>query len=164
MNRHHMIENGSFWKRAIVLAAIICLLLIPNPMWAASSDVEPAPTALSASDRGAIRAVIEEQFDAFQRDDAKAAFALAAPGIQNTFQTAERFMIMVKQGYQPVYRPRVIEFREIQEVDGIGPVQSVYVEGLNGDAVIALYPMQRQPDGSWRINGAHLVRSNERPI
>ena len=73
-------------------------------------------------------------------------------------------MIMVKRGYQPVYRPRVIEFREIQEVDGVGPVQSVYVEGLNGDAVIALYPMERQPDGSWRINGAHLVRSGERPI
>jgi len=62
-------------------------------------------------------------------------------------------MIVVKRGYKPVYRPRVVEFRDIQEVDGIGPVQSVYFESMDGDSVIALYPMQRQPDGSWRING-----------
>ncbi|MBO04272.1 MAG: DUF4864 domain-containing protein [Chloroflexi bacterium] len=150
--------------RPIALALGLFGVLLSGAARAASGNLEPSKGSISTSDRAAIRTVIEQQLDAFQRDDAKAAFALAAPGIHYTFRTPERFMIVVKRGYKPVYRPRVVEFRDIQEVDGIGPVQSVYFEGMDGDSVIALYPMQRQPDGSWRINGAHLVRSDERPI
>jgi len=164
MNRHHMNETWSFGKRAFILAIITCPLLIPSPIWAASSDVDPAQATLSESDRGAIRTVIEEQLDAFHRDDASTAFALAAPGIQRMFQSAERFLFMVKRGYQAVYRHARVEFREIQHIEDVGPVQSVYVEGQDGGSVMALYPMERQPDGSWRINGCHLVSSDERQI
>ena len=152
------------WIRTLVLAALVSPFLIQGAGWAASSDSDPAADSLSTSDRAAIRAVIEQQLEAFQRDDAEAAFALAAPGIQQTFRTAERFLVMVKRGYQPVYRPRSVEFREVHHLQDVGPVQSVYVEGLDGEAVIALYPMERQPDGSWLINGCHLVRSDERRI
>jgi hypothetical protein len=30
--------------------------------------------------------------------------------------------------------------------------------GPDGQAVIALYVMERQPDGSWRINGVYLLQ------
>ena len=73
-------------------------------------------------------------------------------------------MVMVKQGYQPVYRPAVVEFREIHELDGVGPVQSVYFEGQDGEAVMALYPMEQQTDGTWLVGGCQLVRSDERRI
>ena len=36
--------------------------------------------------------------------------------IQGMFGTPEIFMDMVRQGYQPVYRPRVFDFREIVEL------------------------------------------------
>lgn len=164
MTWNRIFEHGSIGIRALVLAALICPFLIHGVGWAASSGDAAAPTALSVSDREAIRAVIKEQLDAFQRDDASTAFALAAPSIQQTFHSAERFLFMVKRGYQAVYRHALVEFREIRDIENLGPVQSVYVEGQDGESVIALYPMERQPDGSWRINGCHLVHSDERQI
>lgn len=150
--------------RTLLSCFVVLALFLPAAGWAAPADSDPAAGSLSMDDRVAIRAVIEKQLDAFRRDDAETAFALAAPGIQYTFHTPERFMVMVRQGYQAVYRHSVVEFREIHQMEDVGPVQSVYVEGQDGEAVIALYPMERQPDGSWRINGCHLVRSSERRI
>jgi len=37
-------------------------------------------------------------------------------------------------------------------------VQPVRMTDADGRAWIALYPMQRQPDGAWRINGCQLGR------
>ncbi len=113
---------------------------------------------LSDSERGAIRAVIEAQLAAFQRDDAVAAFAHASPSIQRIFGTPEVFMRMVRTGYRPVYRPRVVEFRDIVTDHG-APIQRVFLVGPSGVPVIALYPMERQGDGTWKINGCTLVRA-----
>lgn len=118
------------------------------------------PAALAADEARAIRAVIQSQLEAFRRDDGAAAFAHAAPGIQDRFGTPEGFMAMVRAGYAPVYRPREVEFLEAALRDG-RPVQSVRVVGPDGAAVIALYAMERQPDGSWRISAVYLLRSDE---
>ena len=37
------------------------------------------------------------------------------------------------------------------------PAQRVLVVGPDGVPVIAVYPMQRMPDGSWLINGCFLL-------
>jgi hypothetical protein len=99
---------------------------------------------LGAADRAAIRAVVEEQLAAFQRDDERAAFRLASPTIQQQFQSSGNFMRMVRSGYKAVYRPRDVL---------IGP---------DGAPALAHYVMQRQPDGSWRINGCFLTASEQR--
>ena len=65
-------------------------------------------------------------------------------------------MAMVKGAYQPVYRPREVAFRDLRLVEGI-LVQEVFLVGPDGRAVIALYFMERQADGAWRINGVHLL-------
>ncbi|MBI4183469.1 MAG: DUF4864 domain-containing protein [Proteobacteria bacterium] len=109
-----------------------------------------------AAERAAIRQVISDQLAAFRRDDGRAAFAYAAPVIREIFRTPENFMRMVIDGYQPVYRPRRVEFGELVVVDG-ETVQQVHLVGPDGRAVIALYQMQRQPDGSWKIAGCILV-------
>ncbi|MCH7888216.1 MAG: DUF4864 domain-containing protein [Proteobacteria bacterium] len=118
---------------------------------------------LSAADRGAIRTVIEDQLAAFGRDDADAAFAQAAPGIQTKFGTPEIFMHMVRSAYQPVYRPREVQFRDIVEIDGV-PVQHVFLVGPGGELVIALYPMERQPDGAWKIAGCYLIQAPDESV
>jgi hypothetical protein len=114
-----------------------------------------AQEALSAADRGAIRQTIEAQVDAFRRDDGDAAFDYASPAIQAMFGTSATFMAMVRQGYQPVYRPRSFDFREIVTLNG-APTQKVDVIGPDGRAVTAFYPMMRLPDGRWRIDGCYL--------
>jgi hypothetical protein len=67
---------------------------------------------------------------------------------------------MVRGGYPPVYRPREIEFRDLVEQGG-RLTQRVLLVGPDGGVVIAHYFMQRQPDGSWRIDGCVLKGANE---
>lgn len=117
-------------------------------------------STLPDADRAAIRDVIRKQVEAFQRADDDAAFGLASPMIQGMFGSSEVFMEMVRQGYQPVYRPREFDFREILELDG-QPTQKVDVIGPDGRPVTAFYPMTRLPDGSWRINGCILKAADD---
>ncbi len=118
---------------------------------------------LDAEAGAEIRAVIEAQMAAFQRDDAEAAFAFAAPDIQARFVSPANFMRMVREGYRPVYRPREVVFGEIFTLGG-KPVQRVRVVGPDGNVVIADYVMVRQPDGSWRIDGCYLSETGEGAI
>jgi hypothetical protein len=134
------------------LIAAVCLLLTVATAWA--QELAPA-------DRAAIAGVIRDQIAAFRVDDAARAFGYASPGIQAKFGTAERFLEMVRSGYAPVYQAEDLAFGEIAVENGI-PVQAVEIHTLEGEGVLALYFMERQPDGSWRINGVLMTRLPER--
>jgi len=120
----------------------------------------PAQAQVSEPDRSAIRDVIERQIEAFRRDDGAAAFGYASPSIQGMFGSPDTFMDMVRQGYRPVYRPRTVEFREIVTLQGM-VTQKVHLIGPDGRPVTAFYPMSRQADGSWRIEGCYLQAPEE---
>jgi hypothetical protein len=122
-----------------------------------------AAQELSDGDRKAIRDVIGRQVEAFRRDDGDAAFSLASPDVQRLFGTSETFMTMVRNGYRPVYRPRVFEFGDIVEFNG-QLAQKVRVVGPDGRRVTAIYPMMRLPDGSWRIDGCFLQAPEEHQV
>jgi hypothetical protein len=107
-------------------------------------------------DRATIKSLIQGQLDAFQRDDATAAYSYAAPAIQGYFQNPDIFMKMVQNGYQPVYRPRSVTFGELVDTDK-GPVQKVFVTGPDGKNYVAVYSLERQPDGTWKINGCSIA-------
>lgn len=115
---------------------------------------------LSPADRSAIRDVIQSQVDAFRRDDGPDAFRYASPAIRGMFGTPDVFMEMVRQGYQPVYRPRIFDFREIVTLHG-QITQKVHIVGPDGRPVTAYYPMMQLPDGSWRIDGCYLQAPEE---
>jgi len=136
------------------LLALIVLAGLPSGV-AWGQAMQPA-TDISAADRGAIRSVIGDQMAAFKRDDAAAAFGLAAPNIQDMFGTPEHFLAMVRQGYQPVYRPSDVRFGELVRIDG-RLTQLVHVVGPDGVPQLALYFIERQPDGRWRITGCLLT-------
>ncbi len=133
----------------ILLAAWAIVLMIIFPVRA---QVDPGTVDVQS-----IRGVIEQQIDAFKRDDATGAYSFAAPSIQKIFPTAEIFMRMVRQGYQPVYRPRSFAFDELTRIEG-KLVQPVRVVGPDGVPVTALYIMEQQSDGSWKIGGCVLTR------
>jgi hypothetical protein len=119
-----------------------------------------AAAELGAADRQAIQAVVGDQLAAFQRDDGVAAFSYAAPRIRWQFGTPENFMQMVRAGYQPVYRPREVTFGALEMVGG-NLVQLVLLIGPDGVPVVALYMMEREPDGSWKINGCILTAAKD---
>jgi hypothetical protein len=111
---------------------------------------------IGGSDKTAIQSVIDRQIAAFRRDDGREAFSYAAPDLQAQFGSVEIFMGMVKTGYAPVYRPRSYQFRDLKTINGV-ITQQVYVVGPDGVARLALYFMQQQKDGSWRVSGCVLL-------
>jgi hypothetical protein len=117
----------------------------------------PRAAEVSAEDVKAIRAVIAEQLDAFARDDAPRAFSLATGGIRERFGSPDVFLDMVRTGYPVVYRPKSVQFERPAVVDG-EVIQPVRMTDADGQAWVAFYPMQREPDGRWRINGCQLER------
>jgi hypothetical protein len=112
---------------------------------------------VSSADVAEIRAVINRQIDAFRHDDAQGAFALAAPAVQQTFRTPEKFLDVVRMAYRAVYRPAAVAFLDFV-VLGDEVVQQVQVTDRGGMVWLAYYAMQRQRDGSWRTSGCHLVQ------
>ena len=107
------------------LVAIVLLLLLGAT---AGAPARAESAVVSAADQAAIRGVITSQLDAFRHDNGAAAFALASPAIQGLFGTPERFMAIVQQSYQPVYRPREVDFRDVVSFEG-HPTQRVVVVG-----------------------------------
>ncbi len=134
-----------------ILAAL--LLLSPAAVRAQAGEADAA----------AIRQVIELQIDAFRRDDGPAAYGFATRTIQEKFGNPQIFLEMVRTGYAPVYRPRTVEFRELEVSEG-RLIQKVFVIGPDGQPAMALYEMQQQPDGSWRINGCWLTKADDQSV
>ncbi len=115
-----------------------------------------AAQAVSPGDAAAIRGVIADQIQAFRRDDGTAAFSFATPELRQLFATPGNFMDMVRRGYRPVYRPRQYVF-EAPHVENGKIVQPVDVIGPDGRPATAIYTMEREPDGQWRIAACRLV-------
>lgn len=114
----------------------------------------------AADDVVSAQAVISSQLEAIGRDDADAAYAHAAPAIQEMFSSPDIFMAMVRQGYAPLYRPQRFEFGKAVSADG-KTAQQVHVVDADGVAWEALYTLERQPDGSLKITGCSLVKADQ---
>ncbi len=140
------------------LAVLLVSLMLAAPWAGARAD--ETPSALPQTDRAAIRDVIQHQLDAFRADDAGSAFSDASPGIQGMFGDAGHFMAMVKSGYPMVYRPRAATFGDLVEIDG-RTVRKVRLIGPDGAAALALYYMEREADGTWKIDGCQLTVPDE---
>jgi hypothetical protein len=113
-----------------------------------------------AGDVAAAQSVIRAQEQAFSRDDAAAAYSHAAPEIKEIFPQADIFMQMVQQGYAPVYRHRSFEFGEARAAGG-RIAQRVHIVDDNGEAWEAIYTLEQQSDGSFKITGCSLLKAGQ---
>ena len=138
-------------NRRVALRWVASLVLLA---WAASAAEPGRPTP--EVEGAAIRDIIGRQVAAFRRDDAESAFALATPRVRRQFGDAANFIVMVRDGYAAVYRPREFAFGGLK-VEGEEAVQEVHVTGPDGAPATAVYLMQRQGDGGWRIDGCVLT-------
>lgn len=136
-------------RHAVVLALLSALVMAVAP---AKAD----PTA--------VRETITAQLDAFRDNDAARAFSYAAPSIKSMFGTPERFIAMVRRGYKPVYDANNPTFlRARQSSDGTY-AQEVGLVDDDGKAWTALYTLQKQPDGAWRITGCYLREGEDQAV
>jgi hypothetical protein len=109
------------------------------------------------------QAIVERQFEAFARDDAAAAYALADPTIKEKFIDADRFMAMVRDSYAPVYRHRSVEFGAFAESGDEASLKATLVDNDNVEWT-ALYSFRREDNGDWLISGCVLLRSDASAI
>lgn len=141
------------FKSALAVLAVVFLL---QP---AAAEIPTAPANLPTEDVAAIRNMIIGQIDAFRKDDAVKAFSFAAPKLKEIFRTPEIFLHMVRKSYKSVYRPRTYSFQTLQRIDG-KVVQPLTVVGPSGITETALYIMEVQPDGSWRIEACIMAQAS----
>jgi Domain of unknown function (DUF4864) len=109
------------------------------------------------------RAIVERQFDAFQHDDAAAAYGLAAPTIKDMFSDPDHFMAMVRDHYAPVYRHRSADFGAFKETGDEASLEATLVDS---DNVVwtALYSFRRGANGDWLISGCVLAKAEASAI
>ncbi|MBR0968769.1 DUF4864 domain-containing protein [Bradyrhizobium diazoefficiens] len=110
-----------------------------------------------ADDVTAAQGVIRAQEQAFARDDAAGAYSHAAPAIRELFPAPDIFMSMVQNGYAPVYRHKTFEFGD-SKTEGSSIAQRVHIVDANGEAWEALYTLEQQSDGSYKITGCSLLK------
>ena len=132
-------------RRTVGAVAIVIL------QWMVFASAEELTAARS-------QAIVQQQFDAFERDDGAAAYALAATSIKEMFGDADRFMAMVRDHYAPVYRHRSVEFGAFSESGDEASLQATLVDS---DNVVwtARYSLSREANGDWLISGCDLVKS-----
>lgn len=118
----------------------------------------PAVAADEAA-RSQARAAVERQIEAFRKDDAATAYAQAAPSIQTMFPSPDTFIAMVKKGYSPVYRARRFSVDRIEDAGDDRMALGVTLQDEDGVDWMALYTLEKQSDGAWRINGCQLVKA-----
>ena len=131
-----------------LLTALFFSFIILDPV--SAKDLTPA-------DRIAVQQVISGQLEAFKADNGPLAYSFAAPLVTKIFPTVDMFMARVTRGYQAVYTNSQYKFGEIG-ADTLGrPAQHVTITAGDGKRYEAIYAMEKQPDGSWKIAGVQMV-------
>ncbi len=113
-----------------------------------------------ADDVATAQGVIRAQEQAFVHDDATAAYSYAAPAVKQIFPAPDIFMLMVQNGYAPVYRHKSFEFGD-SKTEGSSVAQRVHIIDANGEAWEALYTLEQQADGSYKITGCSLLKAGQ---
>lgn len=124
------------------------------------AGLSTAPVFAGEAEIKAAQSSIEGQLKAFLAGDGAAAYAYAAPNVKRIFPTVDVFMGMVASGYQPVLRPRNYAFGKVEETGPASIVQQVLLVGPDGKDYEAVYTLELQPDGMYRITGVSLRASN----
>lgn len=115
-------------------------------------------TATAARADDGARNIITQQLESFLAGDFDQAYSYASDDIKRIFPTKERFMSMVQNGYLPVLRPGNYGFgREEALADG-RVVQEVLIRAPDGSDWTAVYFMEKQPDGTWKVDGVNLKK------
>jgi len=138
----------------------LCLFLTLTATPVAFAQDAPAPQPAATSDA---RHIIEQQLAAFERDDAVEAYSYAAPEIQALFPDPNLFLSMVAANYAPVHRHRSVEFAAEAEQDG-KVAETVLFTDPDGQVWMAIYKLEKEPEGDWKIAGCALAKSEQKGL
>ena len=107
----------------------------------------------------AAQGTIQNQLEAFKAGNDEAAYSFAAPNVKKIFPSLDIFMNMVTGAYKPVHKPQNYAFGKVEE-SSTQIIQQVMIVGPDGKDYEAVYTLELQPDGVYRITGVSLRASN----
>jgi hypothetical protein len=147
--RHRATTRGLGWSATAALVA-----------WVAATHAAPLPgePTLPTAQWKAIQRVIEGQLRALKAGDAAKAFSFASSGIRTQFGTPDNFIAMVRSGYDALFVARYTEFLPGAVIDG-RVIQPLRLVAPDNTVLVALYTMEKQKDGRWKIAGCVLAPS-----
>jgi hypothetical protein len=140
---------------AVALAAIVAAA---DGQPSAHPQTRRAEATLRAAEWTAIKKAIGDQRKALRAGDGATAFAFASPGIRAQFGTPERFLAMVRDAYGALIAARYAEFLEGAVIDG-AVIQPLRLVAPDDTVMVALYTMEKQQDGRWKVAGCVLALS-----
>ncbi len=138
-------------RHQALVRLILGLLIVWWPAQSLAAD-------LDQSEMAAIQGVVQLQINALAKDDADSAFALTTADTRNRLGTADNFLRLIKEQYDPVYRHRLALFSVPQVVNG-KTYQVVRLTDLNSHVWVAIYLMNKDTDGAWKIDGCQLLET-----
>jgi hypothetical protein len=107
------------------------------------------------SDWKSIKQVIAAQRAALLAGDGDKAFGYATPALRAQFGDADAFMAMVHLGYAALLSARYTEFLEGAVIEGL-IIQPLRLIDTDNSVRVALYTMEKQENGAWRISGCRI--------
>jgi len=149
--------------QSVLVSSALAASLFAGMLLAASASTAIAalPDAhgrLRPAEWETIQTVIEDQLKALKAGDGTKAMTYSVPGIRQQFRTPERFLRMVREGYGALLEARYSTFLKGAVVDGI-TIQPLQLVLPDNSVVVALYRMEKQKDGFWRIAGCVIAPS-----
>jgi hypothetical protein len=141
--RHHRLR----WLAALGFSLAAWFALDTSAALAADS--------MRASDWKSIKQVIAAQRTALISGNGEKAFGYATPAIRAQFGDPDLFMTMVQMQYSALLTARYTEFLEGAVIDGL-IIQPVRLVDADNSVRVALYTMEKQKGGAWRISGCRI--------
>lgn len=115
-----------------------------------------AHAVLAAEPADVIQSVIQQQMNAFNKEDYATAYTFASGSIRRRF-SKERFEKMVRSGYPQIARSHLVSFGEVTfSEDKQAAVATVHVTGQDHITVLARYQMILEEAG-WKIGGVMIL-------
>lgn len=103
---------------------------------------------------------IKGQLEAFLARDDEKAYSYAAPNVRQIFPDVSTFITMVRNGYPQVYSPKNYSFGRTRDLENGQIAQEVVLTGPKNRDWAALYTLEQQDDGAYRITGVQVVPSS----
>ncbi len=110
-----------------------------------------------------VKAVVADQLNAFERDDAAGAWKLATPEVQQRFVSASNFIGVVKSKYGPIARHRSVDFGPAaRKGDEVGLV--VTIVDNDNEVWSALFILSKQGESGWKTASCLLTKSAQSSV
>lgn len=134
-----------------VIILLATIVFSPN----LTANAKPLPN----DDARSIQAAVRGQLQALAQDDAESAFALSTPSIRSQMGSPENFLRVIKEEYSPMYRHLIVIFSAPENL-GDSIIQIVRLTDRESRVWMAIYSMQRDAVGSWKIDGCQLLETD----